>query len=241
VTLLAACSRLASVAEFRASNCAKECDCSTRPTADVEAWLDDASDLVYYLTGGAIFGECEGSLRPCRSCWCCRCRGCCDIDKIPLRPDWLSVTSIKIDGSDLDPATYAVTRRGELYRVATGARPDPWPSCQDLWRPTTEPNTFEITYRFGQASQPYWVRNAVLELACDAARWEATHLSALPATTTFVVYQGMSATMQDRAEAIAQAGSALPAIAQLLAMTNRGNSIGFYSPQPSGAWTFPLS
>lgn len=239
MTTRAACSRLASVAQFQAAQ--PECGCV--PTdAEIAEALDDASDLVYQLSGGSIFGSCTATVRPMRACFCGSCDGCCSIDYIQLRGPVISVGNVTIDGDTLDPATYALTADDKLYRLAgaDGLRPDHWPCCQKLYLALGEEDTWSITYTFGQASQPIWVRNAVIELAADMVSFWKTRRSKLPSSVTAVTYQNVSASMQSRAEALANGDVAvgLPALSQLISLTNPHMATsGIYSPDDCYAWT----
>lgn len=235
MTLQAACTRLASVDEFRAAECGCRC---TLDTTTIGELLDDASDLVYTLSGGKIFGVCEGTLRPCRSCWCGACNPCCHIEVIPLRQDAISITSITIDGDVLAPANYRLLSRGRLQKISTdGMRPEPWPHQQSYYRELTEDDTFGIVYQFGQPEQPQWVKNAVIELACDMANHFQNDRGKLPAGTTAATYQNTTITLPARADALRDgtAMAVFPAVTQLIALT-QGSMI--YSPQGASAWSF---
>lgn len=236
-----ACSRLASFEEFQATDCG--CDCGlTQEVA--ESLLDDASDLVYALSGGTIFGECEGTLRPCRTCWCEHCVGCCSIDVIPLRQDAISITEVVIDGEVLAPGNYVLLPRGRIQKISTnGDRPEHWPCCQKLYRGLDEDDTFGITYTYGQESQPQWVKNAVIELACDMGTYFTARAGQLPANTTSVTYANTTLSLESRADALRDQTvlANFPAVAQLLALAGPTVRSMAYSPSGATAWSFPLS
>jgi len=243
VTLQAACSRLASFAEFQATDCGCGCGLSQ---AVAEAVLDDASDLVYALSRGQIFGVCEGTVRPCRTCWCGSCVCCCEIEAIPLRRDAIEVSEVVIDGVVLAAENYTLTPRGKLVKVSTdGDRPDPWPCCQKLYRGLDEADTFGVTYTFGQAEQPQWVKNAVIELACDMASYfdSGSSHAKLPGNTTAVTYANVTLSMDDRADALRDGSvlAAFPAVAILLSLVGPTQGGMAYSPSGGSAWSFPLS
>lgn len=264
MTLQAACTRFANVEDFTAG--CDTCGCTLSPT-EVEDFLDDASDLLYQLSGGVVFGECDALVRPVRNCscghygwvgstWsgsgfgggmslgrlCGYCLSCSEIDKIQLRTPVVEVTEVKIDGTILDPASYALTPRGEIYRVATDTAPPRWPTQQHLWKPDTEVGTFSIAFSFGRQSEPAWVRNACVELACELAMFDRGGKTKLPPTATAVTFQNVSVSLQSRAEALTEAKTYLPAVAQFIALTNPAQSHSWlYSPDCGSAWSFPLS
>ena len=183
-----ACSRLAEVEDFIAS----ECQCELTDVTAIESALDDASDLLYIMSRGTIFGQCERTVRPCRSCCCGHCLCCCDIDTVPLRSPVISIDEIKIDGLVIDPATYRLLSGARVMRVSDdGVRPPPWPCYQDLWRPDTQEKTFSITYTFGlEEPYPAWVVNALIEVACDVVAAAQHRPTKLPSNTVGIQFQG---------------------------------------------------
>lgn len=230
-----ACSRLAEVIDFTAA----ECFCDGLSDADVEALLDDASDLVYFLSRGTVYGLCEATVRPCRVCMCGSCFACCSVDMLPLRGPVVEVTEVKIDGEVISPDLYRVTPRNFLYRVSDdGNRPASWPSSQALYLDDTEDGTFSVTYTHGMTEPyPVWVVNATIEAACDAANFQVNGRGKLPADTVGVVYQGLS--IQKRAAFIEQHIEAFPALQRLLGML--AGSAMAYGPDGISGWTFPLA
>jgi hypothetical protein len=234
-----ACSTLATVADFTAASCA----CAIDDETIIERYLDDASDLIYTLSRGQIFGECSATVRPCRCCFCGCCLSCCSVDTVPLRAPVIAITQIKIDGDVLSPSEYTLLPRARVMRVATSdTRPPAWPGSQDLWKPDTEEGTFSITYTFGMEEPfPQWVTNAVVELACDWANWDATGRSMLPAGTTNVVYQNVSASRFQRASALEEAADVMPAVSRFFGITSSMGNGGVYSVDGVDGWTFPLS
>lgn len=230
-----ACSRLAEVIDFTAS----QCKCEGLTDTQVEAYLDDASDLVYFISRGTIYGACEATVRPCRVCQCGQCFACCSVDMLPLRGPVIEVTEVKIDGAVLDPSLYRLTPRNFLYRVSTeDTRPQSWPSSQALWKPDTEDDTFSVTYTHGMAEPyPAWVTNATVELMCDMANFQVNGRGRLPADTVGVQYQGLS--IQRRASLVEQHIDLFPAVQRLLGVVSGGTMA--YSPDGISGWTFPLS
>lgn len=145
------------------------CGCVNFDDADdrllVAEKIDVASDVLTRLSGMRYYGPCTLTIRPCRDCaWTCGCCSCCWVDAITL-PGVVSVTSVKIDGDVVDPDTYRIVNGDQLIRYGAGDRPEPWPECQKLWRPTTEPDTFEIVYVAGLVTS--LERAAAVELTCE--------------------------------------------------------------------------
>lgn len=153
------------------------CEGTLDATADavlIQGALDSAADILVRLSGHRFFGQCTITSRPCRDLcfdsWC----GCCIIDRLPLVSPVISITSVKIDGTTLNPSTYRILTRGTrdyLIRVAVsgGERPDPWPGCQKIYLPTTDADTFEVVYIAGHAPTEL-ERQANIELALSIIR-----------------------------------------------------------------------
>lgn len=79
----------------------------------------------------------------------CGCGGACHCGAqagcvVRLPAPASSVSEVKVDGAVLDPADYALMGGGRLLWTGTGDCP--WPTCQDLSLPDTEPGTFSVTY-----------------------------------------------------------------------------------------------
>lgn len=95
----------------------------------------------------------------------CSCGPVCAIE---LPGPVHAVVDVRIDGEELPCSAYALDRRpgkgkAELIRVDGG---ECWPTCQDMTKPDTEPDTFSVTYLRGKPVPAAGVR-AVSVLACD--------------------------------------------------------------------------
>lgn len=153
--------------------------CATEPPAPLNAMTADRVQryermAVEYLWNWTRqkFGTCTVALRPCRT----PCAGLANTSRAPFTPaliggQWYnlacgvcgdtcgcgdtptlvlpgpagSVEEILIDGAVLSPSAYRLDNGRYLTRL-DGYR---WPTCQDLTAPTTDPDTWEITYTLG--------------------------------------------------------------------------------------------
>jgi hypothetical protein len=160
------CERLCSVADV---GWVGDCDVTTVPTADVEAAIDSATDVLIGLTGRTL-GRCEVTLRPCRQACAGHPCGCCVTRGILLEGVAPTVSEVMIDGAVVDPGTYTVVTSpsGDKYleRFHSDGRPDYWPNCQKVYLPTTEQDTFSVTYEHGEAIDML-MRWATAEIALD--------------------------------------------------------------------------
>jgi hypothetical protein len=139
--------------------------------------LTQASDLLYNLSGHKYPGECSAVVRPCTSqvsCWrpsdlewrsnFCSCIRLSHIRLAgyPVQ----SITSVEIDGVELDPSEYALYYQRELVRMADAdGRPQRWPACQRL-DIASGLGTFFVTYKYGLAP-PAAGTSAAAQLACE--------------------------------------------------------------------------
>jgi hypothetical protein len=178
-----------------------------------------ASSTLYRLTGYQV-GGCPITVRPCKSgcigeaimpiyfsgagqwmrphigisglwvnsCGCttdCSCTVLCEVD---LPGPVGRVDEVAVDGIIIDPADYRVDNSTLVW---VGDTDCPWPTCQDLSKPDTEPNTFSVTYL---NSYPV---DALGAYAAGTLAWEFAQACVgnkcrLPATVTSISRQGVS-------------------------------------------------
>lgn len=164
------------IADVRAT---PNCGCITAnypADAVIQELIDTASDMTHIVTGGGISGRQAVVARPCRRLDGCDPCPCCGLDSIPLGTEDPEVTSVKIDGVELDGGEYWLHWNRVQWML--GRRPIggpdrtyvPWPSWQDRWRYETETNTFAIHFTQGVDVDQHLIRSAVLETICDLAQ-----------------------------------------------------------------------
>lgn len=190
--------------------------------AVVEA-IDVASWLLYERTGRRYPGICTTTVRPCRQPyevdgrrprgtgvplwgWCscggapdratCQCGGLSEI-RLGYTPI-VAIDEVLVDGVALDPTEYRVDDHRWLVRL-----PDldgihrSWPCCQRMTLPTTEPDTFAVTFAHGINPPTALVRAARI-LACQLALAATPGANCqLPDRVSQVVRQGISASFVD--------------------------------------------
>lgn len=163
------------------------CSSALETVGSMTVLLDDAADeasqLLYELSGHRWSGVCTRTVRPCHSScgcgwqvlsrghvvaawdsWDCggRSCGCQDLSRVRLSGYVRGVTQVKIDGLIVSPADYRVDEHRWLTRL-DGSR---WPACARLDLPDTEEGTFSVTYTYGKAP-PLAGVNAARQLACQ--------------------------------------------------------------------------
>lgn len=142
-------------------------------TEALEAAADNASAILYDLSGRRYPGTCESTVRPvsrdvgwCRD-WLTRPR----LSRVKLAGHATAILDVQIDGETIDPAGYRLDEHRYLTRLAdpdTGAA-RAWPTRQRLDRPIGDEQTFAITYRHGLQPPPAGV-SAASALACELYR-----------------------------------------------------------------------
>lgn len=168
---------------------AAEC-CPDLATSDLDV-LDqaaqEASEILYQLSGQRFPGLCERTVRPCsRTCTCFqvlsrghivgwdggawswgpggRC-GCRPLSTIVLTGSPVrEILSVEIDGEVLDAADYRLDRGRNLVRLGDGR----WPACQNMGADSGA-GTFFVTYLYGRDA-PLAGVSAATQLACELAK-----------------------------------------------------------------------
>jgi hypothetical protein len=190
------------------------CSVETTDGAIFDTAAEQASELLFQLSGRQFPGECEKTVRPsCDPCWCGYqilsrghvvgpwdwgyplaglCGGClvaCSpslvkLSGYPVR----EITEVLINGVALVAGTdYRLYNSRYLMRLDDGH----WPWAQDLTLPNSEDNTFSVTYSYG-ADPPSLGVSAAAQLACEIYRACSGESCALPAGVTRIQRQGIT-------------------------------------------------
>lgn len=202
-------------------------------TTAVEAGMLRASEILFNLTGQRWQGTCAETLRPCsRYCRCTSGCGCGWVDEwvLPGYPV-TAVSQVKIDGAIVNPATYRLDKSSRLVRLSgpNGQVPGQWPACQRLELPTTEVDTWSITYSYGALPTPGGVAAAAtlgceIALACQPADSDACRACRLPRRVQTIVRQGVSMTILDPLTIFADGLVGLPEVDLWLASVRIGDA-----------------
>lgn len=243
-----ACEVFASVEDFVAASC----DCGTLTPSEITEHLEDASDLLAFLSFGKVTGRCQSTLRPCRDsvcgwwwpdaalrpAWASGSFCCCGVDTLPLRAPVASVDLVTIDGTALPSGDYKLIDGNQLVRTDGGN----WPGCQDVALDSSENGTFAVTYTFGRRP-PVFARLAAVELACALSKGAVSpgDRQRLPGSTTFALHQGIQAGFATRAGAVKDVSINLPYMQQFLALYGTDTGLGrglAYAPEMYDGWRF---
>lgn len=174
----------------------------------LELLIQQASELLYRLSGYRYAGLCSATVRPCASylsCWYgvaewhasdCSCVRLSHVRLAGYPVD--SITEVLIDDVVIDPSEYRLEHGRELVRLADAdGRAQTWPTCQRRDLDSGE-GTFFITYTYGQNPPIAGVR-AAAQLACELAKQcpgaTGTDLEAecaLPTGTVRIARQGIT-------------------------------------------------
>jgi hypothetical protein len=209
--------------------------CTGVPDAIVDEAIDSASDMVYLLAPWLGIGRCTSVVRPCSTtCYVCgeyMCDHCAPPGVLlpGVRP---VVTKVLVDGAEVPTGSYAVID-ARLVRFFPDGRWDHWPPYQNLVLPSSELNTFEVTYVHGIEADMV-VRNAVAEVACDLlAPWRGDR-ARLPRGTTNASMNGVSVNINPDEINTAM----FPWLSRFMStyrVTSNG-SAAVWSPEISGDW-----
>lgn len=176
-----------------------------------EVAIDQASQLLYELSGRQFAGTCQKTVRPCNTgcgCnwqilsrgyvvwggggWSCdgvAC-GCSPASSVLLSGEPVQeIIEVKIDGVVVDPSEYRLDKKRELTRKNGGS----WPACQDITVDDTEEGSFSIEYTYGK-NPPLAGQSAATELACEIYRacTMGSDECALPAGVSRITRQGIT-------------------------------------------------
>jgi len=165
--------------ELILSECSSLCPEVLDPDNDLTPFYAKAASFFNWITGFCWPGCCERVAEPCwescsgcscshwggpkftpmmiggqwrnTGCGCCSAGSCCDQQGIPLRPKPVKeVSKVIVDGVEIDPDDYRLTRTGLLVREGGMD----WPDCGGI----------EIYFSAG-AEPPEWVACAAREYA----------------------------------------------------------------------------
>ena len=187
------------------------CDVESSSGALFDDAADQASQVLFELSGRQFAGLCERTVRPpCDACWCgyqILSRGyvigpwdygyplyLCDTCLIACSPSAVKlagypvreITQVKINGDIVDAAEYNLMN----YRYLVRRNDARWPVAQDLTLADTEDSTFSVTYTYG-ATPPLLGIQAAAQLGCELYNACTTGECALPAGTTRVIQQNV--------------------------------------------------
>lgn len=174
-----------------------------------------ASDLLAYLSGWTVYGECSARVRPQGTM-------CVDgFDAIPLTWPVRTIESVWINGAELDRSLYALVDHRYLIRRDFIL----WPCHQYLGHAVSDPVTnlipwtFEINYTFG-TDIPWIAKQAAAELACEYLRGCSGNECRLPATARSLSTQGMSLDLAGAEALSAVSAGTLPMVTEFLSLYN---------------------
>lgn len=229
-----ACSPFVTVDDVFEATCA--CDLDQDEHGEmVEEYIGDASDTLYVLSGGRVFGRCTRTVWPMRPydvCWPMDYgrRGWIEwdgIDSIPLMGPQTSIDEITIDGLLIDPSEYGLLEGFKLFR-----KNGSWPSTNDITLDDTEDGTFTITYSFGRLPT-LLTRRATIELVCQMVKDDSQALTRMRGVVSANV-QGVSVQMDDdevRALGLAEVNRFMDVYGA------RGMGVlGVYTPELNHGW-----
>lgn len=190
--------------------CAPCSDYSLDPAALTDA-LQQASEILFEMSGRRYTGVCERTVRPTRLRAGCACHSSCSCN--PVREFGLGyspiieITELLLDGETLASGTdFIVLDDRFIARVDQGY--PGFACCPNLTKPTTEQGTLEVTFTSG-IEPPMMAVKAAASLACQL--YLACHPDedgagqcVLPRSVTSVVRQGVTYSTLEAAAVLQQ-------------------------------------
>lgn len=235
-----ACERVITAADLSA-----ECRCKLEAlnlTADQTLDLfDSACDTLAKLSRLPV-GRCSKVYRPCRdACRYFDCHCACGPNGIPLPGIMPRVTAAKINGTTVDPATYATirTRGGEVTveRFLADGTPDIWPHWQRVYLPDTAADTFSITVEVGLEPDEV-MKAAAAEIACDMISRLTNDRITVPGATGATSYGTTVSNIRfgDPTDQEAQNLVGLHWFRRFVSANGGGRPSALYSPDLDSGW-----
>lgn len=185
--------------------------CPIDPDVDpVDDWIDAASDVVYMLSGGLVFGRCTRTVRPVfRGLDLCRFPPRHSYAPWPqfndvmfdghmplrLRGPIIGTPVVRIDGATLAASSYAVVN--DEYLIRRDGKT--WPMTNDLTKPDTQVGTWAVQFTFGSIPDAL-ATQATVEIVLELAKQDGIlHRWAFPPGAVAANVQGVSVVLEDQA------------------------------------------
>ncbi len=208
-TLLDECLQAASDVLFQLSGRQFSGSCSdcVRPTARYVSYGDPMWWNQELYGGTSSFWLAPGLINGLLWNGTCSCNktnrtGCTLISEITLGGYPVTqIDKVLVDGVELVNGTdYRIDDFRWLVRLPdSDGNPQGWPCCQNMLLPSTEPDTFEVTFTYG-VPPPVLGKMAAAKLACELAKSTDPDLVGqcqLPQRVTSITRQGVSMVLLD--------------------------------------------
>lgn len=161
----------------------------------IDVWLDQATEIMYLLSGSQYPGICEATRSLCFACCGCYPAMCsCDpypsVDLGGRFPVW-GAWDVYVDGVLLDPSAYEI--QGKRWLV----RKDGQVWTNSGWNFGQDPTGFRVSWAYGRRP-PAGGRAAAAKLALEIARrCVGDKTCALPSRVTNINREGVTFTVLD--------------------------------------------
>lgn len=134
-----------------------------------------------------------------------------DLMTSPVR----SIVAVLVDGQTVDPAHYRVDDDHLLTRIDGYS----WPTCQDINLPSTEQNTFEVTYRYGFDPPSFGV-SAAAAYGAELAKSRSSRPNRLPQRLTSITREGVTMAVLDPMQFLEKGLTGIPEVDAFLISVN---------------------
>lgn len=169
-------------------------------------WAGSVYEVASYGVGGgaAMLGAFGGGFTELPMYDRAQC-GCGWQDRVTL-PGFpvVSITTVTIDGVVVNPAKYRLDDQRDLVTVRAMAADPQWmfPACQRMDLPVTQPDTWQVEYKYGAAPPGAGVAAAAtlgceLALACQPSESPGRKACRLPNRVQTIIRQGVTMAILD--------------------------------------------
>ena len=226
------------VEDFLAEASCAECFVGDEAEEEVEALIEQASDIIANLTGMRVAGQFSVVARPCREGLLCDCLcTCCRLDAVPLGDSKPTIEAVFVDGVELDPDEYDLhwgLNGWNLVRTSVDGvtRPQNWPSHQARWKNEQQTGTFAIHMTIGVPVDQKLITDAVIEIVCMLWGSGTENANTLPAGVVQAQLGGTTVAVDPDADVDERlaGGAALARLMAVWAPTGR-ETVAAYAPE----------
>lgn len=203
------------------------CDCEPLDSADIDDYIDQASDIITVITGGKVSGRCTDTVRPRNAD---RTHGH-TLDGITLRGPDPIVTGVLVDGVAF--TDFLILDGVNLIRTDGQL----WPGSQDLTLVSTEERTFEVIYTYGLPISKL-AQDACAEIVCSfIANDPQSNRKGHPGVRGMTI-AGVQISLEQQVMEIEKKAFLMPSVIRLLTVyaPDGPNPAVVYSPELEDGW-----
>lgn len=205
------------------TNCTSSTALDALDSAQREDAIDQASEILWNITGRVYSGICQTTRSLCLACSSCypsicRCEPVNGFD-LGIRAPVLGAWDVIVDGETLDASEYRVVNRRWLARTDGQAWPSGWNLLDD------DPIRFRATWAYGRPI-PRGGRRAAALFTAEIAKACAGQACQIPQRVTQITREGISYTVLDSMQMITEGRTGIALVDLWVAADKKGRRQG---------------